>query len=66
MKDSFLREYSIKVINNGIDLDIFKPRESSFRERYNLNKHFIILGVASVWNRRKGFDTFFKVIKIVV
>jgi len=65
LKISFLRDYPIRVINNGIDLDIFKPRESNFRERYNLNKHFIILGVASVWNRRKGFDTFLKLSKLL-
>ena len=65
LKISFLRDYPIRVINNGIDLDIFKPRESNFRERYNLNKHFLILGVASVWNRRKGFDTFLKLSKLL-
>jgi len=58
LKDSFLRNYPIKVINNGINLEIFKPRESGFREKHKLNNHFVILGVASVWNRRKGLDTF--------
>ena len=32
VKKSFLGEYPIKVINNGIDLDVFKPTESDFRE----------------------------------
>lgn len=55
---SFLKEYPVKVINNGIDLDIFKPRKSNFRERYNCKNKFLILGVAFDWSPRKGVDTF--------
>lgn len=58
VSQSYLREYPIKVINNGIDLEIFKPTLSDFRERYNLENKFIILGVASTWDRRKGFKYF--------
>ena len=36
VKQSFLKDYPVKVINNGIDLDIFKPTPSNFRERHNL------------------------------
>ncbi len=58
VKESFLNEYLVKVINNGIDLNVFKPTESSFREKYNLQDKFIILGVASSWDRRKGLKYF--------
>lgn len=58
VKESFLGEYPIKVINNGIDLNVFKPTESNFRERYNLENKFIILGVANIWGERKGYDYF--------
>ena len=56
---SFLAENPVRVINNGIDLDQFTPSESvSTRLQYNVvNKH-VILGVASVWDRRKGLDYF--------
>lgn len=56
---SYLAEYPVKVINNGIDLSVFKPTESNFRERYGIpdNKK-IILGVAFDWERRKGLDVF--------
>jgi glycosyltransferase involved in cell wall biosynthesis len=57
-EQSFLGEYPVKVINNGIDLNIFKPTRSSFREEYRLNKRFVILGVASTWDRRKGLKYF--------
>lgn len=58
VKESFLGEYPIKIINNGIDLNVIKPTESNFRERYNLEAKFIILGVANIWDRRKGFEHF--------
>jgi glycosyltransferase involved in cell wall biosynthesis len=58
---SFLRDYPVTVINNGIDLSVFRPRKSDFRERYHIpaNKH-ILLGVAFDWGIRKGLDVFLK------
>ncbi|KGR76412.1 glycosyltransferase [Ureibacillus manganicus] len=58
VKKSYLNEYPVKVINNGIDLRIFKPTESNFRERYGLENKFVILGVANIWDRRKGLKYF--------
>ncbi|NGU13356.1 glycosyltransferase [Clostridium perfringens] len=58
VKESFLSEYNVEVINNGIDLEIFKPTESNFREKHDLKDKFIILGVASIWDRRKGLNYF--------
>lgn len=58
VRHSFLSQYPIKVVNNGIDLNVFKPTESCFREQNNLLDSFIILGVASVWEKRKGLDAF--------
>lgn len=67
VKSSFLKEYEIKVINNGIDLEIFKPSNSiNIRAKYNIEKDKkIILGVAAVWDRRKGLDEFIKLSKII-
>lgn len=62
---SLLREYPIKVINNGIDLEVFKPIESNFRETYNLKDKFIILGVATAWGINKGMDYFVELSKII-
>ena len=58
VRQSFLRHYPIKVINNGIDLNVFKPTESTFRQIYGLEDQTILLGVANVWEERKGFDYF--------
>jgi len=60
VEKSFLNEYSVKIINNGVDLSVFKPTESDFREKHNLNGKYIILGVASIWEQRKGFNYFLK------
>ena len=55
---SFLAKYEIMVINNGIDLNKFKPSfyDINIRQKYNLENKFIILGVAYLWDRRKGLD----------
>ena len=63
VKQSFLKDYPIKVINNGIDLAIFKPIESDFRGKYDLQDKKIILGVAFGWDERKGLDVFIELAK---
>ena len=60
VKQSFLKGYPVHVINNSIDLSVFKPTDSDFREKYGLIGKKIILGVASVWNARKGLNEFIK------
>ncbi|MBR4626746.1 MAG: glycosyltransferase [Ruminococcus sp.] len=60
VKQSYLKEYSVKVINNGIDLSIFKPTYSDFRINYGLENKYLLLGVAFDWGKRKGLDTFIK------
>ena len=58
VKNSFLKEYKVKVIHNGIDTRIFKKIETNIKSRYNLKDKKIILGVAAIWDRRKGLDYF--------
>lgn len=58
VKESFLKNYPVKVINNGIDLEIFKPTESDFRKKHGAEDKFILLGVAAGWGERKGLDVF--------
>ncbi len=65
VKQSFLDEYDVKVINNGINLEVFKQTESKFREQHNLEDKFIILGVASVWEERKGYKYFLELSKTI-
>lgn len=58
IKQSFLKEYPVKVIHNGIDLSIFKPTESDFRKKYNCENKAVVLGVAFGWDDKKGLDVF--------
>ena len=58
VKESYLNEYPVKVINNGIDLSVFKPSESDFRQKYGIGEKYMLLGVADSWGARKGPDVF--------
>ena len=53
---SFLKEYPVEVVYNTINTDIFKPTESDFRQEKGLENKKIILGVASIWEKRKGLQ----------
>ena len=63
-KQSFLKDYPVEVINNGIDLGVFQPTSSDFRNRYGItqDKH-LLLGVTFGWNARKGLDVFIELAK---
>lgn len=63
VEQSFLKEYPIKVINNGIDLQIFKPTYGNIAEKYNVKNKKVILGVANVWDKRKGLNDFINLVK---
>jgi len=63
VKESYLKDYPVKVINNGIELSVFKPTESDFRAKNDLDGKFIILGAASIWEKRKGIDVFIELAK---
>ncbi len=66
VKKSFLKDYHVKVINNGIDLDVFKPTESNFRQEKGISGNTkIILGVAFGWGYSKGLDVFLKLYEML-
>ncbi len=59
VNQSFLKDYPVQVIHNGIDLKIFKPTPGNFRQKHNISDDTrIVLGVAFGWGRRKGLDVF--------
>lgn len=63
VKESFLKVYPVRVINNGINLEIFKPSQSDFRARYDLVGKKLLLGVSFGWSDRKGLDVFVELAK---
>lgn len=58
LKESFLRDYPLRTIHNGVDTDVFAPSEESVKDLYGLSDKFVILGVASPWTPRKGLEDF--------
>lgn len=57
-KKSFLGDYPVQVIYNGIDLSVFRPAVSDFRQKHGLENKKIVLGVSVEWGDRKGLDVF--------
>lgn len=63
---SFLGQYPITMIRNGIDLGIFYPRSGNdLREKFGIGNKFMLLGVASIWDKRKGLEDFIQLNKII-
>lgn len=60
VKQSFLKDYPVKVINNGIDLSIFHPKDGSFRKAYKLQNKKVVLGLTMIWGNAKGLDVFIR------
>lgn len=60
VKESYLKQFPVKVIHNGIDLDTFKPADTKSLDEnlldrfYDTRGKFIILSVAIDLNERKG------------
>jgi putative colanic acid biosynthesis glycosyltransferase len=63
ISESYMREYPTAVIYNGIDTQTFKPMKSGVKERYGCRDKKIVLGVAAVWDKRKGLGSFIELAK---
>lgn len=62
VRQSFLKNYPLEVIQNGIDTEVFSPRFSriNIEKRFKIENKFLVLGVASTWDKRKGLEEFIK------
>ena len=63
VSQSFLKGYKTVVIPNGINTDIFKPIKNNIKEKLGIDNKVMILGVAAIWNRRKGLEIFLELAK---
>ncbi|MDO6472186.1 glycosyltransferase [Maribacter sp. 1_MG-2023] len=62
VEQSFLSPYPIRTITNGIDINTFKPIQgSNYKKQKGWEGLKIILGVASVWDKTKGWEDFIKI-----
>lgn len=60
VRKSFLAQYPITVINNGIDTSQFYPMENNTREYYGIGDRFMLLGVSTSWSEMKGYSDYLK------
>lgn len=68
VRSSFLKNYPIKVVNNGINLKLFtyKKHGNKLYDKYGIDKDKkILLGVANVWDARKGIEDFYELAKVM-
>lgn len=54
VQQSYLKCADVRIINNGIDINIFKPIVTGEKSKFS------ILGVSSVWNKSKGLYDFYR------
>ena len=60
IKETFFEQYPIKVINNGIDITKFYPKDvSNLIQELQVKDKKIILGVSSIWLADKGIQFFY-------
>ncbi len=67
-KKSFLNNYSISTISNGVDLSIFYPRNNNknILKKFNLNpKKKYLIATGTTWNENKGIIDYKKLSKIL-
>lgn len=66
VSQSFLKECKLHLIASGIDLDIFKPYPSlHLREKHKLTNRKVLLGVANIWDGRKGLLDFIELSRLI-
>ncbi len=67
VEKSFLSRLPVSMLFSGIDTDVFYPRVdlSAIRKKYNLGNFKIVLGVANIWNQRKGLADFIRLYELI-
>ena len=65
VEQSFLKSFPVHHIFSGIDLEVFKPsNDTLIIRKHHIRNKKIILGVANIWDIRKGLSVFKKLHEI--
>ena len=64
VEKSFLKDYPVVCIHNGIDCDKFHPVVSDVKQKLGIVNKKMILLVSDGWNDRKGWNKFLGVAEI--
>ena len=66
LRASFLKHYDIVPIFNGVDINLFNSIDGSLvREKYGFGSKKILLGVANIWEERKGLSDYIQLAKLL-
>lgn len=58
---SFFKEIPCVVVNNGIDLELYKYTQNDIKRKLGVADRKLLLGVASVWTNNKGLLDMFTI-----
>ncbi len=65
IRKSFLQNYKVVKISNGVNLSTFKPtRGTDVLAKYHIDNRYV-LGVATLWEKRKGLDDFLRLADLI-
>lgn len=59
IRQSFFSRYPTRTLYNGLDTHVFSP-QPGMKETHPCEKQFVILGVANIWDARKGLRDFLR------
>jgi glycosyltransferase involved in cell wall biosynthesis len=60
VRESFLNQYTVQVIHNGINLNDFYPMNWSYEidAKYGFSNRKVLLALATAWGKNKGWDDY--------
>lgn len=53
-RQSFLKDYSVQVVNNGVDTQLFNPQVKNVKHHLGIEGKKMLLAMATTFDRRKG------------
>lgn len=72
LKESFLKKKNIRMIHNGIDINVFRPlddisilRKHGLEGINHVGAKFVLIGVAHPWSERKGLKDYIALSKVL-
>lgn len=67
VRESYFSNYPIQTIYNGIDLKTFRPVSGAeiLKSKLGITGRFVMLGLATTWGKRKGWDDYMKLCKLL-
>jgi len=67
VNESILSHFTLRIINNGVDVDAFLPSPNTalIREKYGIKNRHMLIGVATSWSISKGWDDYCSLSKVL-